>query len=196
MHALYIDDLSEAEAINLKKRLLNDPVQRPYPLSYHERTQHILPVSTLQDQLYKVEDFTVNNLMKINPVKSKIMIFNKSRNYDFPPEYSFKDGQTLEVLEETKLLGIKLSSDLRWSSNTQAIYDKAMSKMWLLRRMKQLKLEPTIIIDYYIKEIRVLAEQGVPIWNSGLTYNQKRDLEKIQKVALKLFWGMNINHMS
>ena len=90
MHALYIDDLSEAEAINLKKRLLNDPVQRPYPLCYHERTQHILPVSTLQDQLYKVEDFTVNNLMKINQVKSKIMIFNKSRNYHFPQNIPLK----------------------------------------------------------------------------------------------------------
>ena len=70
MHALYIDDLSEAEAINLKKRLIDDPVQRPYPLNYHERTQHILPVSTLQDQLHKIEDFTVNNIMKINSSKS------------------------------------------------------------------------------------------------------------------------------
>ena len=121
MHALYIDDLSEAEAINLKKRLIDDPVQRPYPLNYHERTQHILPVSTLQDQLHKIEDFTVNNIMKINSSKSKIMIFNKSRNYDFPPEYSFKDGQNLEVLEDTKLLGIQLSTDLRWSSNTQTV---------------------------------------------------------------------------
>ena len=186
MHALYIDDLSEAEAINLKKRLIDDPVQRPYPLNYHERTQHILPVSTLQDQLHKIEDFTVNNIMKINSSKSKIMIFNKSRNYDFPPEYSFKDGQNLEVLEDTKLLGIQLSTDLRWSSNTQTVYGRAMSKMWLLRRMKLLKLEPIIILDYYVKEIRVLAEQGVPIWNSGLTKGQVKDLEKIQKVALKI----------
>ena len=29
MHALYIDDLSEAEAIELKRQLVNDPVQRP-----------------------------------------------------------------------------------------------------------------------------------------------------------------------
>ena len=49
-----------------------------------------------------------------------------------------------------------------------------------------LKLEPIIILDYYIKEIRVLAEQGVPIWNSGLTKGQVKDLEKIQKVALKI----------
>ena len=124
--------------------------------------------------------------MKINSSKSKIMIFNKSINYDFPPEYSFKDGQNLEVLEDTKLLGIQLSTDLRWSSNTQTVYGRAMSKMWLLRRMKLLKLEPIIILDYYVKEIRVLAEQGVPIWNSGLTKGQVKDLEKIQKVALKI----------
>ena len=33
MHALYIDDLSEAEAIELKRQLVNDPIQRPFPLS-------------------------------------------------------------------------------------------------------------------------------------------------------------------
>ena len=114
------------------------------------------------------------------------MIFNKSRKYDFPPEYKFRDGQILDVLEETKLLGIQLTTDLRWFSNTKEIFSKAMSRMWLLRRMKVLKLEPTIIIDYYIKEIRSLAEQGVPVWNSGLTKGQINDLEKIQKVALKV----------
>ena len=39
-------------------------------------------------------------------------------------------------------------------------------------------------MDYYIKEIILLAEQGVLIWNSGLTKAQMSDLEKIQKVAL------------
>jgi hypothetical protein len=34
-----------------------------------------------------------------------------------------------------------------------------MSKMWLVLRMKLLKLEPDIIIDYEIKEIVVLAAQ-------------------------------------
>ena len=193
MHALYIDDLSEAEAINLKKRLINDPVQRSFPLNYHERTQHVLPVSSLQTQLNKIEQFTVENKMKINAAKSKIMIFNKSKKYDFPPEYTFNDGKILEIIEESKLLGIQLTTDLRWAANTKSIYDRAMSKMWLLRRMKALKLEPDIIVDYYLKEIRVLAEQGVAIWNGGLTKNQIRDLEKIQKVALKIILADGYN---
>jgi hypothetical protein len=92
----------------------------------------------------------------------------------------------LDVLEETKLLGIQLTTDLRWFSNTEEIFSKAMSRIWHLRRMKVLKLEPTIIIDYYIKDIRSLAEQGVPIVNSGLTIGQMNNLEKIQQVALKV----------
>ena len=124
--------------------------------------------------------------MKINTTKSNIMIFNKAKSHDFQPEYAFSDGQTLEVLEETRLLGIQLRTDLRWTSNTKAVYKKAMSKMWLLRRMKLLDIEPQIILEYFLKEIRVLAEQGVPIWNSGLTMQQTRDLERIQKVALKI----------
>ena len=190
-HAIYIDDLSEAEAINLKKQLILDPSSRPLPLNFHERTGHIFPTdnSLLQKQLTKIEEFTHKNQMKINSSKSKIMIFNKSKKYDFPPEFSFQNGENLDVVNETKLLGLIISSDLRWYSNTKAIYNKAMSKMWLIRRMMVLKLEPELIFYYYIKEIRVLAEQGVAIWNSGLTRSQITELEKIQKVALKIILG-------
>ena len=55
--------------------------------------------------------------------------------------------------------------------------------------MKLLKLEPSLIFDYYVKEIRPLAEQGVSVWNSGLTKSQVNDIEKIQKVALLIILG-------
>jgi hypothetical protein len=124
--------------------------------------------------------------MKINESKSKIMLFNKSRKFDFPPEFAFKDGEILECLEKTKLLGIFLTSDLKWGAHIREVYLKAISKMWLLRRLKSVKLESDVILDYYLKEIRPLAEHGVVIWNSGLTKGQINDLEKIQKVAFRI----------
>ena len=88
MHALYIDDLTEAVAVNLKKQIISDPVQRPFPLNYHERTQHIIPEGNiLQKNLENIEKFTKSNQMQINESKSKVMIFNKARKYDFPPEF-------------------------------------------------------------------------------------------------------------
>ena len=61
--------------------------------------------------------------------------------------------------------------------------------MWLIRRMKASNLEPQIIIDFYLKEIRIVAEHGVAIWNSGLTKAQSHTIEKIQKIALKIILG-------
>ena len=146
---MYIDDLSEAEAISLKRQLISDPVTRPAPLNYHERTGHIFPMkdSLLQRNLLKIQDFTIKNMMVINEKKSNVMLFNNSKKFDFPPEATFRNGQNLETVEETRLLGLVLSSDLRWETNTTSICSKAMAKMWLLRRMKSLKLDNEIIIE-------------------------------------------------
>ena len=137
-HAIYVDDLGEAEAIDLTKQLISDPVQRQFPLNYYESSQHILPPenSLLQNQLLKVEQFSINNQLKINEKKSKIIVFNTSRKYSFPPEYSFSNGEILEVVKSTSLLGVTISSDLNWEANTSNIFKKAMSRMWLLRRLK------------------------------------------------------------
>ena len=35
------------------------------------------------------------------------MIFNKSRKLDFPPELEFTDGTKLEVISQTRLVGLK-----------------------------------------------------------------------------------------
>ena len=189
----FIDDGTVATSINLKKCLVSDPVNRPQPYNYRERTQQILPPENnlLQFYLNDAEKFTKDNKMIINPTKSKVMLFNKSRKWDFPPELSFSDRTNLEYVSKMKLVGVVLSDDLRWSKNTQYICDKAMQKMWTLRRMKKLGLEEDIILDVYIKEIRSILEMAVPVWHSGLTVKQTRDIERVQKNALFIILAEN-----
>ena len=141
-HAVYIDDLSEAEAVDLKNQLLIDSNQRQLPQPFHERTGHIYPKenSLLQKKLLELENFTKNNKMKINIDKTHIIVFNKSRKYDFPPEFCFENGQLLDTVEEVKLLGVQLTSNLSWSLHVKMVFKKAMTRMWLLRRMKLLNL--------------------------------------------------------
>ena len=42
-----------------------------------------------------------------------------------------------------------------------------------------------------MKEIRILAEHGVVLWNCSLTQHQIHTIEKIQKIALKITLGEN-----
>ena len=115
------------------------------------------------------------------------MKFNFSKHYDFPPELSI-EGFTnqLDVIEETKLLGVILTNDLKWSANTDYICKRAYKRMWTLRRMKILDVEPYVILDVYTKEIRAILELAVPAWNSGLTKKQANEIERVQCVACNI----------
>ena len=185
----YIDDLSMLVAYNLKKVLVSDPNHRPKPLAFNERTEQVLPIGNnlLQVQLDSLHSFASSKLLKIKEKKSNVMKFNFSRNYDFPPELVISGfNDQLEVIRETKLLGIILTDDLKWAANTEYICKKAYKKMWSLRRMKKLDLEPLVILDVYIKEIRSVMELAVPAWHSGLTVKQSADIERVQRVAVHI----------
>ena len=75
------------------------------------------------------------------------------------------------------------TNDLKWAANTDYICKKAYKKMWTLRRMKKLDVEPLVILEVYIKEIRSVLELAVPAWHSGLTVKQAADIERVQRVA-------------
>ena len=187
----YVDDGSVAVSINLKTCLVPDPVVRPKPLNYHERTCQTLPVENnlLQYYLDDTEKFAVENKMKINPRKTKVISFNKSRKFDFPPEVSMSGNQILEVVSEIKLVGVIINHDLRWQKNTNYICQKASEKLWTLRRLQKFSLDTFQIFDVYVKEVRSLLEYAVPVWHSGLTKKQTNQIEKIQKIAFKIILG-------
>ena len=136
IHMKYVDDLTMAESINLPAQLVPVPDdQRALP----DRTGHghVLPLknSKIYKELIRTERYATDNEMKFNHKKSKIMLFNPCTSVDFMPLLELEKNE-LEVVEELKLLGIILRSDLKWSSNTEYIVKKANSRLWQIRRLK------------------------------------------------------------
>ena len=118
LHLKFVDDLTLAESVNLKDSLV--PAEnRPRPDQYHARTGHTLPkeLSRLDKRLQETEKYCTDNEMKINRRKTKLMLFNPCTTKDFMPE--LKLGKTdLELVEEMRLLGIIIQSDMKWQSIT------------------------------------------------------------------------------
>ena len=127
--------------------------------------------------------------MKVNPKKTKVISFNKSRKYDFPPEMYFSDKTILDVVPDIKLVGVIVSSDLKWCKNTNYICTKATKKLWLLRRLKKYHLDIFKIFDVYTKEVRSILEYAVPVWHSSITRSESRQIENVQNAALKIILG-------
>ena len=102
------------------------------------------------------------------------MKFSFSRKNVFPPElmiYEFNDQ--IAAVRGTKLLGIILTDDLKWAGNENFKCKVRYSKMWTLRRMKVLDMDPFLILDIYMKEIRIIVELVVPAWHCGLNTENK-----------------------
>ena len=186
----YVDDLSMLEAIDLKVALVPSPTIIGPP-NRHEVPCLSLPAenSVLQHQLADLANFTFENKMKINQKKTKIIPFNFSKKYDFLPQLNFPGCDYLEVIYETQLLGITLTSDLSWSTHVDNITRRATKTLWVLIRFKQLGGTRDQLSLVYQTRIRSVLEFAAPVFHGNLTCDQSRQIESTQKKALAIILG-------
>ena len=135
------------------------------------------------------ESFTESNKMKINKKKTMVMKFTNSRKYDFPLQLQFSDGTEVATSEVSKVLGVMISSNLKWRNNTTYICSKARRKLWLLRRLQPLGLSSLELFDVYTKEVRSILEYAVPVWHAAISKKEASEIESIQKLAFRLILG-------
>ena len=191
IHLKFVDDLTVAGAVKLKQDLTNiPPALRPLPDAYHSRTGHLFPESKsrVYDQLKKTQLYCKENEMKINFKKTKMMLFNSSKTLDFMPHF-YTEGQEIELINKTRLLGLHISSDMKWKSNTRNMVLKASRRLWILRRLCHLGASIKSLKEVYIKQIRSVLEFGVPVWHGSITQSEKVDIERVQKCALNIILG-------
>jgi hypothetical protein len=193
IHLKYVDDLTMAEAINLPANLVSVPEDvRPMPDMYHARTGHVMPDqeehSRVLQQLRKTKQYADENDIKINLKKTKMMLFNPCTSIDFLPQFAF-DDQELEVVEEMRVLGITITSDINWATNTHNMVTRANKKLWVLRRLKNSGAKQVDLVDIYCKQVRSLLEFGLPAWHGGITNGEKIDIERIKKSACHIILG-------
>ena len=123
--------------------------------------------------------------MRLNEKKTKVMIFNYSTNYQFSTRL-FIEETLLEIINETKLLGLQLTSDLSWTKNTNMLVKKSYARMTILRKLYSFNIPVKDLIIIYISYIRSLLEQSCVVWHSSLTEADSDKLERVQKVSLRI----------
>ena len=191
LHLQFVDDLTMVESLILKESVKSVPItDRPQPDPYHARTGHILMPnkSKVYSQILEVNEYAKTNEMKLNLEKTKFMIFNSCSSIDFMPTFSI-GGTEINLVEEMKLLGLIITSDLKFSKNTDYIVKKAFKRIWMLKRLKNLGAANDQLIDVYLKQIRSVLELAVPAWHPSLTLSDTSSIERVQKAALQVVLG-------
>ena len=188
----FIDDLSTLEIVNLLTvglTMFNLKEQVPNDLPLEN---YFIPPEKLLSQtwLNEINDWTEKQKMKINEKKTKAMIFNFSKKFQFSSRLKLK-GENIEFINETKLLGTIIQNDLKWNQNTRQLILKANARMELLRKVASFSTPIEDLKEVYILFVRSILEQSAVVWHSSLTEEESDNLERVQKTAIKIILKNN-----
>merc|ERR1712237_41192 len=191
-HGKFIDDVTLVESINMKEKLTKmTEDQQTRPVTYRERCGLTLPKDRngTAAELERIATYADANFMKINKAKTKVMMINPRRRIaDYLPEIKIRQ-ERLEVITETRLVGVIITEDMKWEKQISDMAQRAFAKIWILRRLKSLGATKSTLLLVYYRHVRSIVEYAAPAWHKAITQRQAARLERVQRVALKLIFG-------
>ena len=142
----FFDDLTFIEIIYLLNVGLSTYNVRQHVPSDVPSHNQIIPAEHLKTQkhLGAINKWTKKQKMKLNTKKTKSIIFNFTKKYQFSTKLSV-DDENLEIVREAKLLGTYITDDLKWNKNTLEIVKKMHTKECSFSLGLQLLLIPKVI---------------------------------------------------
>ena len=194
MRFKYVDDLTVLELV-LLANLLTEYNFKQHVASDIGIDEYYVPATSLASKtnIDSIANWTDENKMKLNEEKSNYMVFSRS-NTEFATRMTM-NGNTLDRVEEVKLVGVWVTTFLDWDKNTQDMCKRAYARISMLTKLKYVGTPMEDLLDIYILYVRSLLEYCSVVWHSTLTVQQINDIERVQKLCLKIILGSNMKTM-
>ena len=178
---IYINDLpTPHHKQNSLSQFADDTAQWAYSLNIH------IAAKLLQQDLLKLAMWCVKWRIKLNPIKTKVIIFSKSR-IARKTELNLKlFGETLKIYPQVKFLGITFDSQLNFQKHFEDILDSCNTRFHRLRLLVNKKWGPSpgTLIHIYKQCVRPISEYGSLSTITDLDYI----ISKIQQLQNKFIW--------
>ena len=155
-----------------------------------------------QNDIDALQQWANDNKMKFHPGKCKVLsVRNRASEkhmelWSMLPFQIFLytlNGQILDFSESEKDLGVVIKSDLSWDENLHALYQKASSRLGLMKRTLHFIKDPKQKRAFYLALVRSLFEHCSIIWRPTTTTATKK-VESVQKRAVKWILGELDHH--
>ena len=146
----------------------------------------------LQKSLDQITAWSQLWKLKINPTKSEHIHFQSRKQSNNITTYRI-NNQIIQHTDTVRDLGIWLSSDLKWTTQTSKIYSKAIPIMYTILRSFRTQ-DPKTYTTLYKTYVRPIIEYNTCIWSPNLISDIKR-IQSIQtKFTRTLFQKLNTNY--
>ena len=178
----YMDDATVQESLDLDNVLTIDTVTGRKVLTSN--------TSLLQKEIINLKRISDSREMRLNCGKTKLFIANFTKNHQFDSLLTIPGQQTpIQTTTETKLLGYWLTTDMKPKMHVDFIVAKCYKRLWAVRKLKKTGVPSEDILKFYNMKIRSVLESSCAVFHSMLTIEDSDDIERIQKITLKIVLG-------
>ena len=120
--------------------------------------------------------------MQLNVAKTREMVVDFRRNKPLRSPVCI-GGTDVEVVSAYKYLGVTLDNKLDWSTNTQAVYKKGLSRLYFLRRLRSFHVCNKMLQMFYQSVVASTIFFAVVSWGAGIKAKDANKLKKLIKIG-------------
>ena len=140
--------------------------------------------SNIQNAVDTFSTCATMNKFELNEPKCKeLRITFSTKPTSFDPIVI--NGKDIDVVLKAKVLGLTLSSNLKWN-NYDEIVKKYRKRLYCLSQLKCSGLKPPELIQFYRTCIRPITEYASPVFQDCLPAYLSKDIESIQRRAMRI----------
>ena len=178
---IYVNDLpTPHHKQNSLSQFADDTAQWAFNLNVR------IAAKCLQQDLQKLAMWCAKWRIKLNPVKTKVIIFSRSvlaRKTELNPKLY---GEKLKIYPQVKFLGINFDSQVNFIKHFEDILDCCNTRYHCLRLLVNKKWgpSPATVIQIYKQCVRPIFEYGSLSTITALDYI----ISKIQQLQNKFIW--------
>ena len=134
--------------------------------------------SKMQSALEEIHQWSLVNNLHLNLLKTKEILIDFRKN-KVPISPLQINGVSVSQVNESKLLGVIISRDLKWDSHVKHIHQKASKRLYYLRELKRSGVPTKLLCKVYISIIRPVLEYACPVWCCSLSKEMRKLLESV-----------------
>ncbi len=135
-----------------------------------------------REEVAQLAEWCGTNNLSLNVEKTKEVVMDFRRNsVDHPPLTI--DSSTVERVSSTKFLGVHITEDLTWTTNTMSLSKKAQQRLHFLRRLKRASLPPPILTTFYRGTIESVLTSCITVWYGNCSAADRKTLQRTVNTA-------------
>ena len=144
-------------------------------------------VSHIKDAVDDLANQSRADKFQLNESKCKEMRISFSKvEKDLDP-ITLND-KVLEIVDHAKILGLRVSCNLKWNDHVSEVVKKASTRLYFLSQLKRSNVGSKELVQFFKSCIRSLLEYACPVFHDSLPVYLSNDLERIQKRAMRIIY--------